>query len=353
MGKKATIAIAILISLVVGVQAACVEANPISYGPPRITLVSPQYGKIYNSSEITLSTEIQLYGYTYTSLEVISSARYAVDNGVTHELTLQMPTVIGPGTTITSTDILPDLPYGIHTVTIFLETTFGESATANTSFTLAPKPSEPDFSVSLVGPSSVEVTIRNQPLNAFQFPNGSYPNLYYGFRFWDHQTIIGGWEYVPEFFVGISSYGTYYQASNSDYTVVKVPLDSYLQQLPSLSTGGQIDFQAMALIGNEYPTTEQGGAVYGFDGEESVWSTQTIVIPEPASPSPSLITSPTPSLSPTPSFSPTQQPTIEPSPTASPPPTGHPSYTLEIIGTLVIVIVIIVVLLYLGKKRKV
>ncbi len=358
MGKK-TVWAALVFSITVLISLALAGdawGNPINYGPPTITLVSPQYGKIYNSSQITLSTEIQLYGYTYSSLEVISSAKYAVDNGVTQELTLQMPREVGPGTKISSTNILSDLSYGIHTVSVFLETSFGESATANTSFTVAPRPSAPDFSVSLVGSSSVEVTVKNQPLNAFQLANGSYPSLYYGFRFWDHRQMIGEWEYAPPFFVGISSYGTYYKASDSNSTVVTLSLENY--NLPSLSNGGQIDFQAMALVGNEYPTTEQGGTVYGFDGEESSWNTQTVAIPEPSpSPSPSQTTSPTPTLSPT--LSPTQQPTMSPTPTFSPVAPSPINYGDDINTLLLILGIVAVALgavalgtLFCFKKRK-
>jgi hypothetical protein len=179
------------------------------------------------------------------------------------------------------------LSYGIHAVNVFLETSFGESTTANTSFTVAARPLGPDFSASFVGPSSVEVTVRNQPVSSFQLANGSYSNLYFGFRFWDHKQMIGEWEYAPLFFVGISSYGTHYKVSDSNYTNRTLSLENH--NLRSLSTGGQTHFQAMALIGNESPATEKGGTDYGFDGEKSVWSTKTIVIPEPsASPSPSI-----------------------------------------------------------------
>ena len=129
-----------------------------------------------------------------------------------------------------------------------------------------PKPSVPEFTVKVVG-SSLEVTIKNQPLTTYE--NGSYPNLYYGFRFKDHENIQD-WNYAPIYYVGISSYGTYYKASASDYTVLSFPLRSY--PLTGILDSGQVDLQVMALIGNEVPTNYENGSVYGFDGVTSVWS---------------------------------------------------------------------------------
>jgi hypothetical protein len=131
----------IILSILVGIQAIVLaEANPITYRSPRVAIVSPQNGVTFNSSQVTLSVEIQLFGYTYSSLEVISWARFAVDNGVTAPLNLDMPSVIGPGTMINSTDIIPNLTEGNHTINIFLETSFGESANANATFTTNTQP---------------------------------------------------------------------------------------------------------------------------------------------------------------------------------------------------------------------
>jgi hypothetical protein len=129
------------------------------------------------------------------------------------------------------------------------------------------KPLVPEFTLKVVA-SSIEVTIKNQPLTAYE--NGSYPNLYYGFRFKDHENIQN-WNYAPIYYVGISSYGTYYNASASDYTAVPFPLRSY--PLTGILDSGRIDLQVMALIGNEVPTNYENGSVYAFDGAESNWST--------------------------------------------------------------------------------
>jgi hypothetical protein len=150
------------------------------------------------------------------------------------------------------------------------------SPTPTQNPTPAPWPSAPEFTLKLVN-SSIEVTIKNQPLTTYKEPNGSYPNLYYGFRFKNH-TVEWDWIYAPPYYVGKSSYGPYYKASNSDYTTVSFPLENY--DLPNLSTGGQIDFQVIALVGHDYPPTSEHDTVYGFEGVESSWSTkQTFTIP--------------------------------------------------------------------------
>ena len=151
-----------------------------------------------------------------------------------------------------------------------------------------PKPSVPEFTFRFVE-SSLEVTTKNQPLTAYVGTNGSNPSLYYGFRFKDHENIQD-WNYAPIYYVGISSYGTYYKASISDYTVVSFPLGSY--PLTGILGSGQVDLQVIALIGNEVSTNYENGSVYGFDGAESNWSTtQTITIPASSN-----STSPTPTI---------------------------------------------------------
>ena len=141
--------------------------------------------------------------------------------------------------------------------------------------TLTPSPSPPEFTAKFAA-SSIEVTIKNQPLG-YVDTNGSNPSLYYGFRLKDHENIQD-WNYAPIYYVGISSYGSYYKASASDCTVVSFPLGSY--PLTGILSSGQVDLQVMALIGNEVPTNYENGTVYGFDGVTSNWSDiQTITIP--------------------------------------------------------------------------
>ena len=164
-----------------------------------------------------------------------------------------------------------------------------------------PKPSVPEFSAKVVD-NTLEVTIKNQPLTPYE--NGSYPSLYYGFKFKDINAMVGFWEYDPIFFVGSSTYGGYYNASDSEFTVVSLSIEGY--DFPS----GQIEIQAIALVGNQYPTDMQNGTVYGFEGEISDWSnTQTILISENQTPTPSPAATPTPTP---PNMGPTSPPTREP-----------------------------------------
>ena len=129
----------------------------------------------------------------------------------------------------------------------------------------------PEFTAN-VADTNLEVTIKNQPLTPYE--NGSYPSLYYMFRYKDNNTRIGAWDYDPIYYVLPSTYGGYYKASGSDFTKVSLSLEG--KQFPS----GQIDIQAVALIGKQYPTNEQNGTVYAFEGEYSGWSnTQAIAVP--------------------------------------------------------------------------
>ena len=157
-----------------------------------------------------------------------------------------------------------------------------------------PSPSSPEFTARFV-PSSLEVTIKNQPLANYVDTNDSNPSLYYGFRFKDHENIQD-WNYAPIYYVGISSYGTYYKASASDYTVVSFPLGSY--PLTGILGSGQVDLQVIALFGNEVPPNYENGSVNGFDGVTSGWSdVQTITIPISSSSPTATFTTLTPSPS--------------------------------------------------------
>ena len=188
---------------------------------------------------------------------------------------------------------LPQLTDGAHNVTVYYGwqylgvpqnpslQRFEVYAYQTVNFTIGtpqptPSPSPSEFTAMFVA-SSLEVTIKNQPLAGYVGTNGSNQSLYYGFRFKDHENMQD-WNYAPTYYVGSSSYGTYYKASTSDYTVVSFPLGSY--PLTGILGSGQVDLQIMALIGNEVPTNYENGTVYGFDGVTSVWSNeQTITMP--------------------------------------------------------------------------
>jgi hypothetical protein len=160
-----------------------------------------------------------------------------------------------------------------------------KSVSAQTDQTI-PRPSAPEFTAK-VNASSLEVTIKNQPIIAYMDANGSIPSLYYGFRFKDHANFHSWGNYAPLYYVLPSTYGTYYKASNSDYTLVSFTVGNY--PLEGILASGQVDMQVITKIGNELPTNIENGTVYTFDGVTSDWSnTQTITIPASlSSPSPS------------------------------------------------------------------
>ena len=196
-----------------------------------------------------------------------------------------------------------------------------ESQLTTPSPSQKPFPTTPEFTARFAQ-SSLEVTIKNQPLADYADTNGSNSNLYYGFRFKDHENIQD-WNYAPIYYVGSSSYGTYYKASASDSTVVSFPLGSY--PLTGILGSGQVDIQVMALIGNEIPTNYENGTVFGFDGVESVWSsTQTIAVPVSSS-----------------------------SPTPMPTPIAIGSLALTLtISIIVVIIALAIILLLLRRHRK-
>ncbi len=151
-----------------------------------------------------------------------------------------------------------------------------------------PQPSISEFTAKFVE-SSLEIKIKNQPQPLMAMVSNS--SLFYAFRLKDHVNSQE-WNYAPIYYVGSSSYGTYYKASNSNYTIVSFPLGTY--PLTNILGSGQIDLQVMALIGNEVPTNYENGTVYGFYGATSGWSnTQTISVPESSgSPMPTVNTGP-------------------------------------------------------------
>ena len=137
-----------------------------------------------------------------------------------------------------------------------------------------PQPSVPEFTAKVVD-NTLEVTIKNQPLTPYE--NGTYPSLYYMFKYKDHNERVGFEYYDQVYFVLPSTYGGYYKASDSDFTVVSLSLEG--RQFPS----EQIDVQVIALVGNQYPTDLQGGSVYGFEGVVGNWSDiQTVTFEENA-----------------------------------------------------------------------
>ena len=201
---------------------------------------------------------------------------------------------------------------------LFLIFTTSNLILANLVIASIPNPSVPEFTLKAVA-NAIEVTVKNQALTPYQ--NGGNLSLYYGFRFKDHNAGIGFWDYDPPYFVLPSTYGGYYNASASDSTIVSLSLEGY--RFPSR----QIDLQAVALVGNQYPNDIQNGIVFAFEGVTSDWSSiQTLAIP-------ALTSSPLP----TPDTVP-QQP--------------EPSPTTLIIASSVLVAAVCISLFDYFKKRK-
>jgi len=145
---------------------------------------------------------------------------------------------------------------------------------------------------------TVEFTIKNQPFTPYTDASGNEISLYYNFRF--KGPYGDDWSYYPN---TDRSYGLYTgffpdtSASKSDYTVITVPLHA-LTSYPEgtkISTGSNVEFQVQAIIGyiEVNHTGMLAGNFYGFTGERSDWSnTQTILIGESQTPTPSPATTP-------------------------------------------------------------
>lgn len=216
-----------------------------------------------------------------------------------------------------------------------------------------PKPSVPQFTLSLVGPayvvpttyhldqstgqivadigytnqySAVVITIKNQPYD------NTYGSLYYNVRIKNHEWN-DSWLYpLDNLFRMFQTYPT--QSTDSDYTNITLTIQSN-----SLLVGVKNDIQVEAMLGNigrhqEYSDTGQYlGAPYVFNGQTSDWSsTQTISIPANV---------PLDSTSPNPTIPETSTPT---SPTST---NGNSSEGIDSIPltTFVLVVVIFVLII--------
>jgi len=122
---------------------------------------------------------------------------------------------------------------------------------------------------------SIEIIIRNQPFTSYRDANGNTIILFYNIRYKGHYG--DQWRTYP-----LSSESGYWEASQSEYTVVSLPNT----QVGHFPTGGQMDFQVQALIGYETAITstqlspDKPYNIYTFHGTEGSWSnTQTITIP--------------------------------------------------------------------------
>lgn len=142
---------------------------------------------------------------------------------------------------------------------------------------------------------TLEFTIKNQPFTCYEDSEGKEIELCFNFRF---KGYYGSeWSYYPFKPDGYSSipYGMLTGAStpklsqsNTEYTSISINLDVLLaissgyKGSHTYPSGGQMDFQAQALIG--YISYEATGLIAGshyiLSGETSDWSeTQTITLP--------------------------------------------------------------------------
>jgi uncharacterized membrane protein YkgB len=130
---------------------------------------------------------------------------------------------------------------------------------------------------------SIELTIKNQPFVSFIDDYGANISLFYNVREKGHYAENWTDLYNPE--------GGFVPQSNSGYTVISCSLGLFI----GLSSGGQVDFQAQAMIG--FTTSSlppYSPFTYQFVGKTSDWSnTQTVTIPASST---STSTSPTPTV---------------------------------------------------------
>ncbi len=180
-----------------------------------------------------------------------------------------------------------------------------------------PKPSVPQFTLELIGPSfdkpptyslnpstglfeandngyhmeysAVKIIIKNQPYVDDTFGIG----FFYNVRWKEHSSTDWQELFSPDAYPS--------QDSGNQSTIISFALSgaeslhSSLRIL-SIPSGSQADFQVEALIGNSFRDQQLPLAPWVFTGEASGWSkTQTITIPET-----STSTSPSPNSTPTP-----------------------------------------------------
>jgi hypothetical protein len=221
-----------------------------------------------------------------------------------------------------------------------------------------PKPSVPEFTLSLVGPayvvpttyhldettgqivadvgytneySAVVLTVKNQPYDS------TYGTLYYNVRLKNHE-VNDSWIYPLDIiFRMFQTYPT--QSVDSDYTNITLTIQSN-----SLLVGVLNDIQVEAMLGNigrhqEYSDTGQYlGAPYVFNGQTSDWSTtQTVSIPNNV-PLDSNSTSPSPTES---------KPTLPPDTVSA-----DLSLDLALVAVGVLVVAVVFLLLYVSQLKR-
>jgi hypothetical protein len=193
-----------------------------------------------------------------------------------------------------------------------------------------PKPSVPQFTVSLLENNSVQLSIRNQPFDV----NNSYNySFVYDVRI---TNSLGNWTDLYN-----ADDGYPYQ-SNSDYTNFFYKIADSPSYYPTaftlegkaIPTNGQVTFQVKAMVGyRDRGTFSNGMMPYVFKGESSDWSNnQTITIPTSLTPTESM-----------PNFGPTSSPI---------PSYNDQTITLALVVIAILVISLISLLLYNRNLKK-
>ena len=178
-----------------------------------LNVTSPQ-NRNYPNNPIQLTFTITVS----TMLGQFGNVGYSIDGGVVTSIRNLPTTETRPDpqsgewyyyteTASASLD-LPQLTDGAHDVTVYYGwqylgvpqnpslQRFEVYAYQTVNFTIGtpqptPSPNPLEFTAMSVG-SSLEVTIKNQPLAGYVDTNGSNPSLYYGFRFKEHEKIKTG-----------------------------------------------------------------------------------------------------------------------------------------------------------------
>lgn len=120
---------------------------------------------------------------------------------------------------------------------------------------------------------TIELTINNQPYNAYSDTPQSYPFLYFSVREKGH--FAENWTEIYNPDMG------YLLKSSSAYTVVSYSLGIDFPFENGISSG-QVDFQVEALVGGVYHISQNPLSGMEFEGVKSGWSaTQTVTIPAP------------------------------------------------------------------------
>ena len=137
-----TLIVALLFTILSGaklLQVAYAPSNPLPYKPPQITVLSPSPEGTYHTPSVSLNVTVQIFGYTFQSIEWLNSLNYSLDGQAYIPITLAYPSDYGPGYYVNGSAILSSLPDGSHNLTIHGETTIGainENFNTTISFTV-------------------------------------------------------------------------------------------------------------------------------------------------------------------------------------------------------------------------